>query len=105
MLYIDYLDLVQARQQEAAAVVGKSKLLIDEFQKCTFTQLRVVKLSGISGAESEVGLITFLLVNSPVLEKMTVQPASVGNSLERQLFKKLLQLRRASVPAEIDYLV
>ncbi|KAM5572639.1 F-box/FBD/LRR-repeat protein [Rosa sericea] len=101
-IQIDHLDLVQARKHDPA--VGKSKSLLDDFQNCSFTQLRVVRLTGISGVQSEVGLITFLLRYSPELEKMTVRPASVSSSSERELFKKLLQLRRASVKAEIEYL-
>lgn len=66
----------------------------------------MVKIAGISGLRQELNFIKFLLLNSPVLEKMTVKPASVdgGWELLKELMKELLRFRRASVRAQILYL-
>lgn len=69
---------------------------------CLFGQLRLVKIVGISGIRSELDFTNFLLSNSPMLEKMTVKPASVDGGWE--LAKELLRFRRASVLAEIIYM-
>ncbi|KAK2660456.1 hypothetical protein Ddye_006989 [Dipteronia dyeriana] len=66
-----------------------------------FPQLRVVKIAGISGIRSELDFINFLLSNSPVLERVTVKPASVDGGWD--LMKELLRFRRASTRAEIIY--
>jgi len=64
-------------------------------------QLRYVKIDGISGIKPELDFINFLLLHSPVLERMTVKPvANVG----LELMKELLRFRRASGQAEIIYL-
>uniref|UniRef100_A0A2N9FQE1 FBD domain-containing protein n=1 Tax=Fagus sylvatica TaxID=28930 RepID=A0A2N9FQE1_FAGSY len=65
-------------------------------------QLRLVKILGISGIKPELNFINLLLSTSPVLEKMTVKPASNNGGWE--LLKELLRFRRASVQAEIIYL-
>lgn len=83
-------------------VVGEVNSWLDDNQNFVFTHLRVVQLTGISGVNCEVDFIRFLLSSSPVLERMTIQPASPDCSLE--LLKKLVQFRRASVDAEISYL-
>lgn len=61
-----------------------------------------MKITGISSIKSEVDFIRFLLSNSPMLEKMSVKPASVNCGWE--LVKKLLRFKRASANAEIIYL-
>ncbi|KAM5572638.1 hypothetical protein ABKV19_012601 [Rosa sericea] len=92
---------IMARQQDGA-VRGKVSSWLDDSQNCAFNQLRVVKVSHISGVNAELALIRFLLLNSPVLEKMIVRP--VHRSGDRPLVKKLLQFRRTSAQAEIKYL-
>jgi len=67
-----------------------------------FAHLRLVKVSGISGVKSEMDFIKFLLSNSPVLEQLTVKPASQEG--EWELMKELLRFRRASIYAEVIYL-
>lgn len=93
---------LQAGQQDQA-VRGKVSSWFDEDQHCAFTQLRIVKVGGISGVKAEVALIRFLLLNSPVLEKMIVWAVHQASG-DRHLLKKLLQFRRASAQAEIKYL-
>lgn len=67
-----------------------------------FSQLQMVKIAGISGVRSELEFINFVLSNSPVLETLTVKPASPEGGWD--LIKELLRFRRASVRAEIIYL-
>lgn len=67
-----------------------------------FDQLRLVKVSGIAGTRLELGFISFLLLASPALERMTLKPASANGQL--LMLKELLRFRRASVRAEIVYL-
>lgn len=67
-----------------------------------FNQLRLIKIVGILGLSCEMDFINFLLGNSPVLDKMTVKPAS--NDRGWELLKELARFRRASVRAEIIYL-
>ncbi len=74
----------------------------DDHWNSLFGQLLLVKIVGISGVKSELDFINFLLSNSPVLERMTVNPASNDGGWE--LLKELLRFRRASVRAEIIYL-
>lgn len=69
---------------------------------CPLSQLKLVKVTGIYGTKSELELINFMLLTSPVLEKMIVKPASVNGGWD--FVKELLRCRRASVRAEIIYL-
>jgi len=63
-------------------------------------QVKHVRIVGISGIKPELDFINFILLYSPVLEKMTVKPAlDVGP----ELMKELLWMRRAS-RAEVIYL-
>lgn len=64
-----------------------------------FTKLRCVKIVGISGVEAELNFIGFLLANSPVLETMTVELASIDRGWE--LLKGMLCFSRVSVRAKI----
>lgn len=68
---------------------------------CPVMQLRHVKIDGISGTKPELDFMNFLLLYSPVLERMTVKPVSNVGS---ELMKELLRFRRASGRAEIIYL-
>lgn len=74
---------------------------VENFQSFPFYQLRLVKIVGISGIKQELSFINFILLNAPVLEKMTVKPTSADGGWE--LVKKLLRFRRASMNAEIIY--
>lgn len=64
-------------------------------------QVRYVRIDGISGIKPELDFISFLLLYSPVLEKMTVKPVSNTGT---ELMKELLRFRRASGRAEVIYL-
>ncbi|CAL9022613.1 unnamed protein product [Prunus brigantina] len=83
-------------------VVGEVNSWLDDNQNCQFTELQRVKMISMSGGKHELDFIRFLLLSSPVLERMTVKPASYNGSSE--LLKKLLWFRRASLCAEIIYL-
>ncbi|GAU26964.1 hypothetical protein TSUD_06360 [Trifolium subterraneum] len=65
-------------------------------------QVRHVKIhgNGITGTKSELDFIKYLLLYSPVLEKMIVKPAAIANFIPK-LMKALLRFKRASVEAEI----
>jgi hypothetical protein len=64
-------------------------------------RVRHVRIDGISGIKPELDFISFLLLYSHVLERMTVKPAlNVGP----KLMKEVLRLRRASGRAEVIYL-
>lgn len=93
---------MQGRPEEQADVEPKTGFWGDGQWKCLFGQLRLVKIVGISGIRSELDCIKFLLSNSPVLEQMTVKPASIEGGWE--LVKELLRFRRASIQAEVIYL-
>ena len=64
-------------------------------------QLRYVRIDGISGIKPELDFISFLLLYSPMLERLTVKAGLNGGT---ELMKELLRLRRASGRAEIIYL-
>lgn len=91
-----------ARPEEQTLLETSTTLWKKEHWNYSFAHLRVVKLTGISGVGPQLDFINFLLAYSPVLEKMTVKPASGDGAWE--LIKDLLRFRRASVRAEIIYL-
>ncbi|KAA8537679.1 hypothetical protein F0562_027331 [Nyssa sinensis] len=91
-----------ARPEEQTDVGTATSFCEKDYQNCLFNQLRLVKIAGISGLRCEMDFIKFVLANSPVLERMTVKPASSDGGWE--LLKELLRFRRASVLAEIIYL-
>lgn len=97
----DMLIILQARPEEQATARTSGNIM-EDFQSFPFNQLRLIKIVGISGVTQELSFISFLLANSPVLERMTVKPASVDSGWD--LVKELLRFRRASVFAEIIYL-
>ncbi|KAM5549731.1 F-box/FBD/LRR-repeat protein [Rosa sericea] len=74
---------------------------LDDDINCSFPKLQFVQITKFSGCKVELDFIKFLLVNSPVLETMTIRALSANGSSE--VLKKLLQLRRTS-SAEIIYL-
>lgn len=95
-----------ARPEEQSVVAASKDLVGDQNDSCLFNQLQIVKVAGISGLKQELNFIKFLLANSPVLEKMTIKPASNEAGWEpiKELMKELLRFRRASVQAQIVYL-
>ncbi|PRQ22310.1 putative F-box domain, FBD domain, leucine-rich repeat domain, L domain-containing protein [Rosa chinensis] len=74
---------------------------LDDDMNWSFPKLRLVQLTDFSGCKAEQDFIKFLLLNSPVLETMTIRAFSADGTSE--VLKKLLQLRRTS-SAEIIYL-
>ncbi|KAL8058938.1 hypothetical protein ABFS82_03G053600 [Erythranthe guttata] len=90
-----------ARTEEQNTAFGAPNI-VENFPSFSFSQLRLIKIIGISGIKQELNFINFLLLNTPVLEKMTVKPASTDSGWE--LVKELLRFRRASMFAEIVYL-
>ncbi|XP_073275613.1 F-box/FBD/LRR-repeat protein At1g13570-like [Primulina huaijiensis] len=91
-----------ARAEELQANVRTISNMPENFESFTVNQLKFIKIVGISGIKQELSFINFLLANSPVLERMTVKPASID--VGWNLLKELLRLRRASAHAEIIYL-
>lgn len=92
---------LQARSEEHSPGASSLGFWEGEQKFCTFTQLRLVKISGILGIKPELEFISFILLASPALEKMIIRPASVNEGME--MMKKLLRFRRASVRAEVVY--
>ena len=62
--------------------------------------MRHVTIGIISGFQSELDFIRFLLLYSPMLEKMTVKP--LGN-VRPELVTELIRFKRASGEAEVIY--
>ncbi|PRQ22599.1 putative FBD domain, leucine-rich repeat domain, L domain-containing protein [Rosa chinensis] len=78
---------------------------VNDNYNCTFSQLRLVKITEISGVKAELDFIRFLLLSSPLLERMTVMPGrfpepSYADGFPK-LVKELLQFKRESKHAEI----
>lgn len=65
-----------------------------------FTQLRFVKITDLSGVNAALDFIRFLLLSSPVLEKMTIKPTSVIDIPE---LDKVAPFMCASERAKIIY--
>ncbi|XP_073046021.1 F-box/FBD/LRR-repeat protein At1g13570-like isoform X2 [Primulina eburnea] len=91
-----------ARAEEQQANVRTTSNIPENIESFAFKQLKFIKIGGISGIKQELNFINILLANSPVLERMTVKPASVDGGWD--LLKELLRFRRASVHAEIIYI-
>ncbi|XP_068322234.1 F-box/FBD/LRR-repeat protein At1g13570-like [Pyrus communis] len=87
-------------EEDQAVLVEEAKYLLDDNENCLLNQLQIVTIIGVSGVETELDFIRFLLSNAPVLKRMTVKPASMNG----ELVKKLLQFRRGSAFAEIIYM-
>ncbi|KAE9458568.1 hypothetical protein C3L33_09550, partial [Rhododendron williamsianum] len=86
---------ILARPEEQTVVGRVANIWEEDYYNCPFNQLQF-------GVRCELDFINFLLANSPVLERMTVKPAS--NEIGWELLKELVRFRRASVRAEIIYL-
>jgi hypothetical protein len=63
-------------------------------------RVRHVNIKGISDITSELDFIRFLLMYSPVLEKMTVK---LDVNVKPELMTKIIQFKRASGQAEVIY--
>ncbi|KAL5071542.1 hypothetical protein RYX36_022429 [Vicia faba] len=63
-------------------------------------RVRHVRIVDISGTKSELDLIKFLLLYSPLLEKMYVKPSI---NVKPELVTKLNQFKRASRQVEVIY--
>ncbi|XP_024989650.1 F-box/FBD/LRR-repeat protein At1g13570 isoform X2 [Cynara cardunculus var. scolymus] len=70
---------------------------------CTFEQLKIVKMTDMSGVPHEMGFIEFLLGSSPVLEIMSITPSVYVTEGRLNLLIELLRFRRASAEAEIIF--
>ncbi|MCI10966.1 F-box/FBD/LRR-repeat protein, partial [Trifolium medium] len=62
--------------------------------------IRHVSIEDISGIKFELDFIRFLLMYSPVLEKMIVKP---GVNVRPELMTELIRFKRASGQAEVIY--
>lgn len=79
--------------------VGKENCWLDYNRRCSLSQLRCVTITEIRNVKAELHFIRYLLLNSPVLERMTVLHVSGIDS--SKLEQKLLRLRRASKHTQI----
>ncbi|XP_004298519.1 PREDICTED: uncharacterized protein LOC101309052 [Fragaria vesca subsp. vesca] len=68
-------------------------------RKCTFNQLRIMKVTNCSGVKAEAAYIKFLLSSSHVLNTMILQPVSAGISWE--LVELMIWFNRFSAHAEL----
>ncbi|GAB4839394.1 hypothetical protein Ancab_028918 [Ancistrocladus abbreviatus] len=93
------LEMLARPEEENAVRTLTSFWLEDGHCNCRFDQLQLVRISDISSARPELDFMRFILMNSPVLENMTVKPASMDGGWE--FLKELLRFRRASAQAEI----
>ncbi|XP_062025373.1 F-box/FBD/LRR-repeat protein At1g13570-like isoform X2 [Rosa rugosa] len=89
-------------RQEGQALVGEVNSWLDDNQNFQLRKLQIVEVHGISSTKAGLDFIKFLLLNSPMLEKVFCKPASYYRSLE--LLKKMIQFKRSSALAEIIYL-
>ncbi|KAM5571511.1 F-box/FBD/LRR-repeat protein [Rosa sericea] len=79
--------------------------LYDNQNNGAFMQLRLVKVTGLSGNKAQANFIRFLLSStSTTLERLTLQPAASAKELW-ELFKLLGEfINRVSVPADLEFL-
>ncbi|XP_062025371.1 F-box/FBD/LRR-repeat protein At1g13570-like isoform X1 [Rosa rugosa] len=96
------LKLYITVRQEGQALVGEVNSWLDDNQNFQLRKLQIVEVHGISSTKAGLDFIKFLLLNSPMLEKVFCKPASYYRSLE--LLKKMIQFKRSSALAEIIYL-
>ncbi|XP_040364314.1 FBD-associated F-box protein At3g52670-like [Rosa chinensis] len=89
-------------RQEGQALVGGVNSWLDDNQNFQLRKLQIVEVHGISSTKAGLDFIKFLLLNSPMLEKVFCKPASHYSSPE--LLKKMIQFKRSSSLAEIIYL-
>ena len=70
---------------------------------CTFKQLKVLKMTDMSGVPHEMEFMKFLLANSPVLETMSITPCVYVMDGRLNMLIQLVRFRRASAEAEIIF--
>lgn len=80
--------------------VGKGNFWLDNDRKCLFRQLRRVDINDIRDVKGEIEFVGYLLMNSPVLERLSLHPYGVDKS---KLEKKLLRYKRSSVNSKIIF--
>ncbi|XP_061346439.1 F-box/FBD/LRR-repeat protein At1g13570-like [Gastrolobium bilobum] len=95
---------ILARTEEETVLFKRNYCWEDDRLSCPVPvmHLRYVRIHRITGVKSELDFISFLLLHSPVLERMTVK-AVLNGGLEFMLMEELLRFRRASPRAEIIY--
>ncbi|PRQ22301.1 putative FBD domain, leucine-rich repeat domain, L domain-containing protein [Rosa chinensis] len=100
-----FMDARKKLTSSPTVVEEQKSSCLDVSYNCTLSQLRLVKITEISGVKAELDFIRFLLLSSPVLERMTVTPHKFPKPVyvERfsKLVKELLQFKRESKHAEI----
>ncbi|XP_077217146.1 F-box/FBD/LRR-repeat protein At1g13570-like [Tasmannia lanceolata] len=71
---------------------------------CTLNHLQTVKMSWILGVKPELEFIGMLLMNSPVLERVTIKfRKATSVESKAMIMKELMGFRKASAKAEIIY--
>ncbi|PNY00080.1 F-box/FBD/LRR-repeat protein [Trifolium pratense] len=68
------------------------------------SQLKVVKLTEMSGVPHEIEFIKFLLGCSPALETMSIIPSMYDLECQLKMLVELMKFRRASTKAEIYFI-
>uniref|UniRef100_A0A2K1ZFE4 FBD domain-containing protein n=1 Tax=Populus trichocarpa TaxID=3694 RepID=A0A2K1ZFE4_POPTR len=72
-------------------------------EDCTFKQLKVVKMTDMSGVPHEMEFLKFLLANSPVLETLCITPCVYVMDGILNMLVQLVRFRSASAEAEITF--
>ncbi|XP_071694122.1 F-box/FBD/LRR-repeat protein At1g13570-like isoform X2 [Rutidosis leptorrhynchoides] len=96
------LEMLARPDEQTGPRAVMNNLHQEDFTNCFFNQLRFVKIVGIVGVAREMEFISFLLASSPILERMSVKPASHEGILE--LARELMRFKRASANCELIYL-
>ncbi|XP_058772194.1 F-box/FBD/LRR-repeat protein At1g13570-like [Vicia villosa] len=68
------------------------------------SQLKLVKLTEMSGVPHEIEFIRFLLGCSPVLETMSIIPSMYDMECQLKMLVELMKFRRASTKAEVYFI-
>ncbi|XP_004490302.1 F-box/FBD/LRR-repeat protein At1g13570-like [Cicer arietinum] len=68
------------------------------------SQLKLVKLTEMSGLPHEINFIKFLLGSSPVLETMSIVPCMYDLEGQLRMVVELMKFRRASTKAEVYFI-
>ena len=76
---------------------------VQDYSDFTLNRLREVHISLFSGSRPELEFIKLILANSPMLEKMHIEPNSQESGKVLGMLKELLRFGRASPKAEIIY--
>ncbi|PHT37766.1 hypothetical protein CQW23_21339 [Capsicum baccatum] len=78
-------------------------LEVELFSDATFNHLREVKLMQTNGTIPERQLIKLLLVKSPKLVRMLIEPCLVEESATVEIVTELIKFQRESPNAEVVY--